>query len=218
MHMNVGHVVQVMGPVVDVAFPEGQLPELNNALTIRYEAKNPGERDIDLTCEVAVHLGDNVVRTVAMSSTDGLVRGMEVVDTGRPIAVPVGEATLGRIFNVLGQPIDEQGPVATELTHPIHRPAPSFEEQSTKVEIFETGIKVVDLLAPYIKGGKVGLFGGAGVGKTVLIQELIHNIAKQHGGFRCLRGSASAPGKETTCITRCGSPGLSTRPSWCSAR
>ncbi|ADG07841.1 ATP synthase F1, beta subunit [Kyrpidia tusciae DSM 2912] len=188
MHMNVGHVVQVMGPVVDVAFPEGQLPELNNALTIRYEAKNPGERDIDLTCEVAVHLGDNVVRTVAMSSTDGLVRGMEVVDTGRPIAVPVGEATLGRIFNVLGQPIDEQGPVATELTHPIHRPAPSFEEQSTKVEIFETGIKVVDLLAPYIKGGKVGLFGGAGVGKTVLIQELIHNIAKQHGGFSVFAG------------------------------
>ncbi|ATY86643.1 F0F1 ATP synthase subunit beta [Kyrpidia spormannii] len=186
--MNVGHVVQVMGPVVDVAFPEGQLPELNNALTIRYEAKNPGERDIDLTCEVAVHLGDNVVRTVAMSSTDGLVRGMEVVDTGRPIAVPVGEATLGRIFNVLGQPIDEQGPVATELTHPIHRPAPSFEEQSTKVEIFETGIKVVDLLAPYIKGGKVGLFGGAGVGKTVLIQELIHNIAKQHGGFSVFAG------------------------------
>ncbi|MDI3256875.1 MAG: F0F1 ATP synthase subunit beta [Kyrpidia sp.] len=186
--MNVGHVVQVMGPVVDVAFPEGHLPELNNALTIRYEAKNPGERDIDLTCEVAVHLGDNVVRTVAMSSTDGLVRGMEVVDTGRPIAVPVGQATLGRIFNVLGQPIDEQGPVETELRHPIHREAPSFEEQSTKVEIFETGIKVVDLLAPYIKGGKVGLFGGAGVGKTVLIQELIHNIAKQHGGFSVFAG------------------------------
>ncbi|MDI3327830.1 MAG: F0F1 ATP synthase subunit beta [Alicyclobacillaceae bacterium] len=186
--MNVGRVVQVMGPVVDVAFPEGQLPELNNALTIQYKAQKPGERDIDLTCEVAVHLGDNVVRTIAMSSTDGLVRGMEVVDTGRPISVPVGQATLGRIFNVLGQPIDEKGPVETELRHPIHRPAPSFEEQSTKVEIFETGIKVVDLLAPYIKGGKVGLFGGAGVGKTVLIQELIHNIAKEHGGFSVFAG------------------------------
>jgi F-type H+/Na+-transporting ATPase subunit beta len=186
--MNTGRIVQVMGPIVDVRFPEGQLPQINNALKITHKAQNEGERDIDLTVEVAVHLGDNVVRTVAMASTDGLVRGMEVVDTGAPISIPVGQATLGRIFNVLGEPIDEAGPVNAEVRHPIHRPAPEYSELSTKVEIFETGIKVVDLLAPYIKGGKVGLFGGAGVGKTVLIQELIHNIAKQHGGFSVFAG------------------------------
>jgi F-type H+-transporting ATPase subunit beta len=179
-----GHVVQITGPVVDVRFPDGQLPALNNALRIDYQ----GEVEMHLTLEVAVHLGDNVVRAIAMSSTDGLVRGVEVVDTGAPISMPVGEATLGRIFNVLGETIDEQGPVNTQATWPIHRPAPEFTDLTTKTEIFETGIKVVDLLAPYVKGGKVGLFGGAGVGKTVLIQELIHNIAKEHGGYSVFAG------------------------------
>ncbi|WP_067624846.1 F0F1 ATP synthase subunit beta [Alicyclobacillus acidiphilus] len=182
--MSKGHVVQITGPVVDVRFPDGQLPALNNALRIDYQ----GEVEMHLTLEVAVHLGDNVVRAIAMSSTDGLVRGVEVVDTGAPISMPVGEATLGRIFNVLGETIDEQGPVNTQATWPIHRPAPEFTDLTTKTEIFETGIKVVDLLAPYVKGGKVGLFGGAGVGKTVLIQELIHNIAKEHGGYSVFAG------------------------------
>ncbi|KRW92317.1 ATP F0F1 synthase subunit beta [Alicyclobacillus tengchongensis] len=182
--MSKGHVVQITGPVVDVRFPDGQLPAINNALRIDYE----GEVSIHLTLEVAVHLGDNVVRAIAMSSTDGLVRGVEVVDTGAPISMPVGAGTLGRIFNVLGETIDEQGPVETPAHWPIHRSAPSFSELTTKTEIFETGIKVVDLLAPYVKGGKVGLFGGAGVGKTVLIQELIHNIAKEHGGYSVFAG------------------------------
>ncbi|MFC4769515.1 F0F1 ATP synthase subunit beta [Effusibacillus consociatus] len=186
--MNTGRVVQVMGPVVDVRFPEGKLPELNNALTITHKAQNENEVDINLTVEVAVHLGDNVVRAIAMSTTDGLVRGMEVVDTGAPISVPVGTATLGRIFNVLGETIDEAGPANAQEKHPIHRPAPEYTDLSTKVEILETGIKVIDLLAPYIKGGKIGLFGGAGVGKTVTMQELIHNIAKQHGGFSVFAG------------------------------
>lgn len=186
--MNTGRVVTVMGPVVDVRFPEGQLPELNNALTIDYKAQNETERDIKLTLEVATHLGDNSVRTIAMSSTDGLVRGIDVVDTGAPISVPVGPSTLGRIFNLLGETIDEAGPAGTDERHPIHRPAPEFTELSTKVEILETGIKVIDLLAPYIKGGKIGLFGGAGVGKTVTMQELIHNIAKEHGGFSVFAG------------------------------
>ncbi len=182
--MSKGQVVQVLGPVVDVRFPEGELPLLNNALRIDYE----GEVSIHLTLEVALHLGDNVVRSVAMSSTDGLIRGVDVEDTGRAIAVPVGQGTLGRIFNVLGEAIDEAGPVEADTSWPIHRNAPEFSELTTKTEIFETGIKVVDLLAPYIKGGKVGLFGGAGVGKTVLIQELIHNIAKEHGGYSVFAG------------------------------
>ncbi|MBX5436404.1 MAG: F0F1 ATP synthase subunit beta [Alicyclobacillaceae bacterium] len=182
--MNKGYVLQVMGPVVDVRFPDGKLPAINNALRIDHE----GEVPVHLTLEVALHLGDNVVRTVAMSSTDGLVRGVEVIDTGRPIAVPVGQGTLGRIFNVLGEPIDEAGPVQAAETWSIHRDAPAFADLSTKVEVFETGIKVIDLLAPYIKGGKIGLFGGAGVGKTVLIQELIHNVAKEHGGFSVFAG------------------------------
>lgn len=182
--MNKGQVVQVMGPVVDVRFPEGQLPAIYNALRIDHE----GDVAVHLTLEVALHLGDNVVRTVAMSSTDGVVRGTDVSDTGRAISMPVGEATLGRIFNVLGEAIDEAGPVGTEETWPIHRSAPDFADLTTKTEIFETGIKVVDLLAPYIKGGKVGLFGGAGVGKTVLIQELIHNIASEHGGYSVFAG------------------------------
>jgi F-type H+-transporting ATPase subunit beta len=186
--MNKGRVLQVMGPVVDIEFEKGHLPEILNAVKIERKPQNPGEPEINLTVEVAVHLGDNVARCVAMSSTDGLVRGTEAVDTGAPISVPVGNATLGRVFNVLGQPIDEAGEVKAEVTHPIHRPAPAFEELSTQAEILETGIKVVDLLAPYAKGGKIGLFGGAGVGKTVLIQELIHNIAQEHGGISVFAG------------------------------
>lgn len=182
--MNTGKVIQVMGPVVDVRFPEGQLPAINNAVRIDYD----GEVSIHLTLEVALHLGDNVVRTVAMSTTDGLVRGTEVTDMGQPISVPVGQGTLGRIFNVLGDAIDEAGDVQAEERWPIHRSAPAFTQLTTKTEIFETGIKVIDLLAPYVKGGKVGLFGGAGVGKTVLIQELIHNIAKEHGGYSVFAG------------------------------
>ena len=185
--MALGHVVQVMGPVVDVRFEEGELPELMNALTIDH--KEEGQQAIELTLEVALHRGDNIVRTIAMSSTDGLQRGMEVVNTGNPISVPVGNITLGRVFNVLGEHIDLGEPIPeTELRNPIHREAPQFEDLSVSVEILETGIKVVDLLAPYTKGGKIGLFGGAGVGKTVLIQELIHNIAQEHGGISVFAG------------------------------
>ena len=187
--MNKGQVVQVMGPVVDVRFPNGQLPNIYNALRIEYKAQSESEVDINLTLEVARHLGNDTVRTIAMASTDGLQRGMEVVDTGGPISVPVGEATLGRVFNVLGEPIDLGDEIAPDVRRdPIHRPAPKFEQLSTEVEILETGIKVVDLLAPYIKGGKIGLFGGAGVGKTVLIQELINNIAQEHGGISVFAG------------------------------
>ena len=187
--MNKGQVVQVMGPVVDVRFPNGQLPNIYNALRIEYKAQSESEVDINLTLEVARRLGNDTVRTIAMASTDGLQRGMEVVDTGGPISVPVGEATLGRVFNVLGEPIDLGDEIAPDVRRdPIHRPAPKFEQLSTEVEILETGIKVVDLLAPYIKGGKIGLFGGAGVGKTVLIQELINNIAQEHGGISVFAG------------------------------
>ena len=186
--MALGHVVQVMGPVVDVRFEEGQLPELMNALTIDHKGETE-EDSIALTLEVALHRGDNTVRTIAMSSTDGIQRGMEVVNTGKPISVPVGNATLGRVFNVLGETIDLKGQIPeSELRNPIHRDAPEFEDLSVATEILETGIKVVDLLAPYTKGGKVGLFGGAGVGKTVLIQELIHNIAQEHGGISVFAG------------------------------
>ncbi|HEY3216023.1 MAG TPA: F0F1 ATP synthase subunit beta [Candidatus Eisenbacteria bacterium] len=181
--MNVGKVVQVIGPTVDVAFEPEQLPKILNAIQIEDR-----ERGIRLTVEAALHIGDNVVRCVAMSSTDGLVRGMPATDLGGPISVPVGEACLGRIFNLLGEPIDGKGPVKAEKRYPIHRAAPSFEEQETSIQIFETGIKVVDLLAPYLKGGKVGLFGGAGVGKTVILQELIRNIATEHGGFSVFAG------------------------------
>ncbi len=186
--MSKGRVIQVMGPIVDIQFERGHLPEIYNAIKIEHKAKSEGERDINLVVEASVHLGDNIVRCVAMSSTDGLVRGMEAVDTGKPISVPVGEKTLGRVFNVLGEPIDNVGEVKADKLNPIHRPAPSFEEQSTSEEILETGIKVVDLLAPYAKGGKIGLFGGAGVGKTVLIQELINNIAQEHGGISVFAG------------------------------
>jgi F-type H+-transporting ATPase subunit beta len=181
--MSVGKIVQVIGPTVDVAFEADQLPKILNAITIEDAAKG-----IRLTVEAALHIGDNVVRCVAMSSTDGLVRGMPAVDTGAPIMVPVGEIGLGRIFNLLGETIDGKGPVKAEKRYPIHRAAPPFDEQETATSILETGIKVVDLLAPYQKGGKVGLFGGAGVGKTVLIQELIRNIATEHGGFSVFAG------------------------------
>ncbi|NET32674.1 MAG: F0F1 ATP synthase subunit beta [Cyanothece sp. SIO1E1] len=183
---NIGYITKIVGPVVDVKFPGGQLPRIYNALTIT--GKNEAGQDVSVTCEVQQLLGDTQVRAVSMSSTDGLVRGMEVVDTGNPISVPVGGATLGRIFNVLGEPVDELGPVATEDKSPIHRSAPKLTELETKPKVFETGIKVIDLLAPYRQGGKIGLFGGAGVGKTVLIQELINNIAKEHGGVSVFGG------------------------------
>ena len=183
---NIGAITQIIGPVLDVKFSSGQMPQIYNALTIK--GKNPAGDDVAVTCEVQQLLGDNQVRAVAMSSTDGLVRGMEVVDTGAAISVPVGGPTLGRIFNVLGEPIDEKGPVSTDTTSPIHRPAPALTDLETKPAVFETGIKVVDLLAPYRRGGKTGLFGGAGVGKTVLIQELINNIALKHGGVSVFGG------------------------------
>ncbi|MFD3259322.1 F0F1 ATP synthase subunit beta [Paenibacillus lentus] len=184
--MNKGRVVSVMGPVVDVEFGRGQLPEIFNAIKIvKQDAQEEGN---DLILEASNHLGDNLVRCIAMSSTDGLVRGLEAVDLGAPISVPVGEATLSRVFNVLGETIDNKGPVTTAERNPIHRDPPSFEELSTQSEILETGIKVIDLLAPYAKGGKIGLFGGAGVGKTVTIQELINNIAQEHGGISVFAG------------------------------
>ncbi|GIP35552.1 F0F1 ATP synthase subunit beta [Paenibacillus sp. J2TS4] len=186
--MNKGRVLQVMGPVIDIEFERGQLPEILNAVKIHKPSTSANEPEINLTVEVAVHLGDNVARCVAMSSTEGLVRGIEAVDTGAPISVPVGNATLGRVFNVLGDEIDSAGEVDRSLTSPIHKSAPVFEELTTQAEILETGIKVVDLLAPYAKGGKIGLFGGAGVGKTVIIQELINNIAQEHGGISVFAG------------------------------
>ncbi len=181
-----GRITQVIGPVVDVAFPDGNLPEIYDAIIVQDKA--PNGSDINLTCEVQQLLGENRVRSVAMSSTDGLARGMRVVNTAEPIKIPVGEATLGRILNVLGEPVDEMGEINSEVKFPIHRDAPKLTEQNTSVEIFETGIKVIDLLQPYQKGGKIGLFGGAGVGKTVLIMELIHNIAKEHGGVSVFGG------------------------------
>ena len=184
--MNKGKISQVIGPVVDVEFEEGKLPEILTALKISNPAID--DQEWNLVVEVAQHLGENTVRTVAMDSTEGLVRGQEVLDTGKQITMPVGPATLGRILNVIGQPVDEGGPVTAEKQWEIHRPAPEFVDQSTEVEAFETGIKVVDLLAPYSRGGKIGLFGGAGVGKTVLIMELIHNIAKNHGGYSVFGG------------------------------
>jgi F-type H+/Na+-transporting ATPase subunit beta len=184
-----GRVVQVIGPVVDAEFPKGELPGIYNAIRVEApEDQKTGRPEVRLTLEVAQHLGENRVRAVAMASTDGLVRGMEVTDTGAPISMPVGRETLGRLLNVLGEPVDGKGPVKAKKTLPIHRPAPALHEQETKTEVLETGIKVVDLLEPYSKGGKVGLFGGAGVGKTVIIMELIHNIATHHGGFSVFAG------------------------------
>lgn len=182
MAENVGKVVQVIGPVIDIKFDSESLPNLYNAIHI-----DMGE-DHELIAEVEQHVGDDIVRCIAMEATEGIKRGMKAVNMGRPISVPVGEAVLGRLFNVLGKPIDNAGKVNTEEEYPIHRPAPSFKDQSVEPEMFETGIKVIDLLAPYQKGGKIGLFGGAGVGKTVLIQELINNIAKQHGGLSVFTG------------------------------
>jgi F-type H+-transporting ATPase subunit beta len=187
--MSKGKIVQVIGPVVDVEFEPGRLPGIYNALLVEgVENKDIFSYSQRLTLEVAQHLGESQVRTIAMAATDGLRRGMTVNDTGAPISIPVGPETLGRILNVVGEPVDKGPAIQTKKTYPIHRPAPPFEDQSTKVEMFETGIKVVDLLEPYTKGGKTGLFGGAGVGKTVLIQELINNIAKQHGGISVFAG------------------------------
>jgi len=177
-----GQVIQITGPVVDIEFPAGQLPAIYNAVEIEREGREP------LTCEVQQHLGNNWVRSVAMTTTDGLSRGIAVRDTGAPISVPVGDATLGRVFDVLGHPIDNKGPVNVEHTLPIHRDAPSFDDQTTDVEVFETGLKVIDLICPFRKGGKVGIFGGAGVGKTVIIQELIRNVAQEHEGVSVFAG------------------------------
>jgi F-type H+-transporting ATPase subunit beta len=181
-----GRITQVIGPVVDVEFPDGKLPSIFNALTVTNRAIS--DQPWNLVLEVAQHLGENTVRSIAMDSTDGLVRGTEVRDSGEGISVPVGEATLGRIMNVVGEPVDQKGPIPTQKRSPIHREAPAFTDQETQVQAFETGIKVVDLLAPYQRGGKIGLFGGAGVGKTVIIMELINNVAKQHGGVSVFGG------------------------------
>jgi F-type H+-transporting ATPase subunit beta len=183
---NIGHITQVIGPVLDVTFSPGKMPNIYNALVVR--GKNEAGQELSITCEVQQLLGDHCVRAVAMSATDGLMRGMEVVDTGNALSVPVGKTTLGRIFNVTGDPVDNLGDCNAEDSLPIHRPAPAFVDLDTKLSIFETGIKVVDLLAPYRRGGKIGLFGGAGVGKTVLIMELINNIAKAHGGVSVFGG------------------------------
>ena len=181
MTNHTGTVIQIMGPVLDIRFPDGQLPQLLSAIEIPHNGNT-------IVAEVAQHIGDNVVRCICMSSTDGLQRGIPAVDTGAPISVPVGECCLGRVFNLLGQPIDEAGPVYSAETWPIHRPAPAYEDQQPATEVLETGIKVIDLICPYAKGGKIGLFGGAGVGKTVLIQELIYNIATAHNGYSVFTG------------------------------
>ncbi len=187
--MNIGKVVRVIGPAVDIEFEKGKLPEIYHAIRIDREADpKTGSPEIHLTLETALHLGENRVRAVAMSTTDGLVRGMPAADTGAPISVPVGAETLGRIINVVGDPVDEQGPVQAKLRHPIHKPSPAFEDLEPTLQLFETGIKVIDLLAPYSRGGKTGLFGGAGVGKTVIIMELIHNVAQEHGGYSVFAG------------------------------
>jgi F-type H+-transporting ATPase subunit beta len=183
---NIGQISQIIGPVVDVTFPAGQMPNIYNSLTIT--GKNEAGQEVSVTCEVQQLLGDHCVRAVSMSATDGLMRGMDVVDNGAPLTVPVGKPTLGRIFNVLGEPVDNLGPVDSTDGLTIHRTAPAFVDLDTKLAIFETGIKVVDLLAPYRRGGKIGLFGGAGVGKTVLIMELINNIARAHGGVSVFGG------------------------------
>jgi F-type H+-transporting ATPase subunit beta len=183
---NVGKIVQVIGAVVDLEFPEGKLPNIFNAINITSPTLN--DEPDNLVVEVAQHLGNNVVRCIAMDGTDGLVRGMEARDTGAPISVPVGKAALGRILNVVGKPVDELGPVNAEQSYPIHRPTPAFVDQSTTIEVLETGVKVIDLLIPFPKGGKMGMFGGAGVGKTVILMEMINNIAKQHGGISVFAG------------------------------
>src|SRR5205823_9295938 len=187
MPENIGHVVQVSGPAVDVQFEEGKMPPIYQALRVvdeGFKVPNP----IKVTLEVQQHLGEGRVRCVAMEPTDGMVRGMKAIDLGGPISVPVGRGTLGRVMNVIGEPVDQLGPIQATERMPIHRPAPLFEEQATTAEMFETGVKVIDLIEPFLKGGKIGLFGGAGVGKTVIIQELINNVAKQHGGYSVFAG------------------------------
>ena len=182
---NIGRITQIIGPVLDIEFEPGKLPAIYNAIRIQAES---GDKKVDLITEVQAHQGNNVVRTVAMSSTDGLIRGMTAEDTGGPITIPVGRSTLGRIMNVTGEPVDEMGPIESDVRYPIHREAPSLEDQSTETAILETGVKVIDLIQPYVKGGKIGLFGGAGVGKTVIIMEMINNIATEHGGFSVFSG------------------------------
>ncbi|HEX5240972.1 MAG TPA: F0F1 ATP synthase subunit beta, partial [Candidatus Limnocylindrales bacterium] len=177
-----GRVVQITGPVVDIEFPAGKLPAIYNAVELEREGQD------SLVCEVQQHLGNNWVRSVAMTTTDGLARGTKALDTGGPISVPVGEATLGRVFDVLGRPIDGKGPVKADEQLPIHREPPAFEDQTTEVEVFETGLKIIDLICPFKKGGKIGIFGGAGVGKTVIIQELIRNVAQEHSGYSVFSG------------------------------
>ena len=184
---TIGHVVQVAGPAVDCQFPEGQIPEVHTAIRITSEGFDV-PAPIDIICEAEQHIGEGRVRTIAMQPTEGLVRGMKAISLGGPISVPVGKHTLGRVLNVLGEPVDNMGPMNAEMRYPIHRPAPAFEDQSTELEMFETGIKVIDLLEPYLRGGKIGLFGGAGVGKTVIIMELINNIAMKHGGVSVFAG------------------------------
>ena len=195
---NLGKVVKISGPAVDVQFDEKTMPAIYQALRVVSEGFTvPAE--IDVILEVQQHIGEGRVRCVAMESTEGMVRGMKVIDLGGPITVPVGTATLGRVLNVIGNPVDELGPVNAKEMRPIHRQAPSFEEQSTSEEMFETGVKVIDLIQPFLKGGKIGLFGGAGVGKTVVIQELINNVATSTAAFRSLPESASVPARATTC-------------------
>src|ERR1700674_5651467 len=187
MPENIGHVIQVAGPAVDVQFSPASIPPIYEALRVVSDGfKVPAP--IDVVLEVQQHLGESRVRCVAMQATDGMLRGMKVIDLDGPISVPVGKGTLGRVMNVIGEPVDELGPIAGKKRMPIHRQAPAFDEQSTKAEMFETGIKVIDLIQPFLKGGKIGLFGGAGVGKTVVIQELINNVAKQHGGYSVFAG------------------------------
>ena len=207
---KVGKIVEVIGPVVDVEFEGGELPPIYNALRI----SGSGESGAEVIAEVEQHLGENRVRAVAMTATDGMQRGTVAVDTGAPISVPVGPKTLGRVLNVLGDPVDfPDQPVESEERWPIHRPAPALEDQSTELEMFETGIKVIDLLEPYLRGGKIGLFGGAGVGKTVIIQELIHNIALKHGGVSVFGALVSGRVKATTCGSRCRRVASSTSKS-----
>src|SRR5262245_9141346 len=183
----VGKVIQVAGPAVDVQFPDGQLPVIYTAVRITSEGFNV-PTPVDIVCEIAQHIGEGRVRTIALQPTEGLVRGMKAESLGAPVSVPVGKETLGRVLNVIGQPVDKMGPVNAKTYYPIHRPAPRFEDQSTSLELSETGIKVIDLLEPYLRGGKIGLFGGAGVGKTVVIMELINNIALKHGGVSVFAG------------------------------
>ncbi len=191
MPENIGHVIQIAGPAVDVQFSREGLPPIYQALRVVSEGFNVPQ-PINVVLEVQQHLGEGRARCVAMEATDGMVRGMKAIDLGGPISVPVGHGTLGRVMNVIGEPVDQLGPIEYTVRMPIHRPAPAFDEQATSAEMFETGVKVVDLIQPFLKGGKIGLFGGAGVGKTVFIQELINNVAKQHGGFLGVRRSRRA--------------------------